>query len=95
MNADDLTFQWFPVVAAALAGLGCGLVYFWALKRSVDLLVAGRGWSMPLCLTLSRIIAIAAAFTALAWSGAGPLLGAAVGFLIARTISVRAARRPA
>jgi hypothetical protein len=76
-----------------LAGLIFGLAYFAALKRSVTLLVGGKGWLGPLALTLGRIAAAAGFLFVAAKLGAEPLLGGFVGFLIARTMALRAERR--
>ena len=77
------------------AGFGFGLAYFAALRRSVDLYAAGRGPLVPALLTAVRIALAIAVFAVAAKSGATALLGAFAGFLVARAVAVRAARRVA
>jgi hypothetical protein len=76
-----------------LAGGIFGLVYFAALRRTTALLAAGAGWSGPLALTLARILGALAFLTLAARLGAVPLLAAFAGFLAARAITLRFARR--
>jgi N-ATPase, AtpR subunit len=84
------------VPGAALAvGVGLGLAYFAALRWTVSLYAAGSGWRVPTMLTLGRIGAGAAILGLAARFGALPLLAAFLGFLIARGIALRAARRAA
>ena len=77
----------------ASAGLMLGLLYFAALKRSVTLLVCGKGWLGPLALTLGRIGAAAALLWVAANVGPAPLLATLVGFLMARSVTLRLERR--
>ncbi|MCZ4331153.1 ATP synthase subunit I [Castellaniella denitrificans] len=77
----------------ALAGLLFGLLYFAALKRSVALLVDGKGWFVPLALTLGRLGAAVVFLLIAAKLGAVPLLGGFAGFLMARALVLRAQRR--
>lgn len=80
-------------IAMAVAGFAAGLAYFASLRRTATLLAAGRGWPGALSLTLARFAA-AALFLAFAASlGAISLLAAFGGFLLARAVAVRAARR--
>ncbi len=82
-------------VAMAIAGVAFGLTYFATLRRSVAALAGGGGWVRPLALTLARLGA-AVVFLALAAKlGAAALIAAFLGFLLARTIALRAARRAA
>jgi hypothetical protein len=76
------------------AGTAFGLVYFAALRRTVDLYRANNGGALaPVGLTLGRI-AGAVIFLALAARlGAEPLIGAFLGFLVARAIAVGPVRR--
>ena len=80
-------------VMTALAGLMFGLLYFATLKRSVTLLVDGKGWLGPVALTLGRIAAAVALLVVAAKLGAAPLLAAFIGFLLARALTLRAERR--
>jgi len=84
------------VPGAALAvGVGLGLAYFAALRWTVSLYAAGGGWRVPAMLTLGRIAAAAGIFGLAARLGALPLLAAFLGFLIARSIALRAKGRVA
>ena len=78
---------------AAVAGLVAGLAYFTALRRAVNLYVAGEGWFGPVALTLGRFLGIAAFFAVAVRFGAAALLAGSLGFLIARTITVHRVRR--
>ncbi len=81
------------LIVAAIAGLVCGLAYFAAIRRSVMLFVGGHGWLIPLALALGRIGAAAAFLFFAARLGAALLLAAFLGFLVARTVALRAQRR--
>jgi hypothetical protein len=85
----------YMTVAMACAGLAFGLLYFAALRRSVTLLAARRGWFGPLALTLGRIGAAAIFLGIAAKLGAGPLLAAFAGFLLARVLALREKGRAA
>ena len=80
-------------ILMAFAGFVFGLAYFATLKRSVALLSTGRGWFGPVALTLGRIGAAVGFLFIAAKLGAAPLLAAFLGFLLARTTALRAARR--
>jgi hypothetical protein len=90
-----LTFA--PSVAVAgvfgVAGLGFGLAYFAALRRTADGFAAGGGWLLTAALTLGRFAAVIPFFGFVAKLGALPLLLAFIGFLIARAFVFRAVRR--
>lgn len=79
--------------AAGFAGLICGLVHFAALRRTVDLYSAGRGRLAAAALTLGRIAGAILFFGLAARLGALPLLSSFLGFLLARTLALRAALR--
>ena len=79
----------------SLAGLVFGLVHFAALRRTVDLYSAGRSRLAAAALTLGRIAGTIVFFGLAARLGALPLLSAFLGFLLARTLALRAARRTA
>ena len=81
--------------AATLAGLVVGLVHFAALRRTVDLYSAGRGRLAAAALTLGRIAGTIVFFCLAAKLGALPLLSSFLGFLLARTLALHAARRTA
>ena len=77
----------------ALSGFAFGLVYFAALERSVTLFASNRGWLGPLAFTLGRMAAAVLFLGLAAKLGASFLLAAFLGFLLARAVSLRAARR--
>jgi len=83
------------VLAGALAGLVVGLLHFAALWRSTELYSAGRGQLAAGALTLGRIAGTIVFFGLVARLGVLPLLASFVGFLLARTLALRAARRTA
>lgn len=93
MNDDTLASGLVLAGAMALAGLIGGLLYFRALRRTVDLLAGGHGWFGPAALTLVRIAGAILVLTLMARLGATPLLAGLLGFLLARMIALRAARR--
>jgi len=78
--------------AWAVAGFGFGLGYFAAVRRTVGFYGAGGRALVPLALTLGRIAGAIVMFGCAARFGALPLLAAFVGFLLARTLALRAAR---
>ena len=75
--------------AAALAGVALGFIYFAALRHSVTRFEKQGGWRLVVLFSLLRIGCAIAAFALLARLGAVPLILAAGGFLLARTIAVR------
>ena len=79
--------------AATLAGLVVGLVHFVALWRSIELYGAGRGRLAAAALTLGRVAGTIVFFGLAARLEALPLLASFLGFLLARTLALRAARR--
>jgi len=80
-------------VLISAAGFGLGLAYFATLRRTVVIFATGRGWLGPLGLTLGRIGAAVLFLAAAAKLGAAALIAALIGFLLARTVAVRAANR--
>jgi hypothetical protein len=76
-----------------VAGTIFGLVYFATMKRTVALLARGDGWLKPGSLTLCRIGALIISLALAANLGAAPMLALFLGFLLARHIALRAARR--
>jgi len=81
--------------AAGFAGLVYGIVHFAALRRTIVLYSAGRGSLAAAALTLGRIAGTIVFFCLAAKLGALPLLSSFLGFLLARTLALRAARRTA
>jgi len=80
-------------ITLAAAGFGVGLAYFATLRGTVVIFASGRGWLVPLGLTLGRIGAAALFLVAAAKLGAAALIAALCGFVLARTLAVRAANR--
>ena len=83
-----------PMLALALglAGVVFGLIYFSLLRRTALVVATGRGWPMAALLTLGRIAGIVVFFALAAKLGAAALLSAFIGFLLARAITMHAAR---
>jgi hypothetical protein len=81
--------------AAAFVGLLFGIVYFAALRRTAELYTSGRGGFAPGALILGRLAGAIVLFGLAAKLGALPLLSAFLGFLLARWLALRAARRSA
>ncbi len=79
----------------ALIGFAFGLAYFAALRRTVTLFAAGRGWFVPVALTLGRIGVAIIVLVLAAKLGAASLLATFIGFLLARTVALRAGRSAA
>ncbi|MGD0332019.1 MAG: ATP synthase subunit I [Xanthobacteraceae bacterium] len=77
----------------ASAGAVFGLLYFAMLRWTVTFFTAGGGWLGPLALTLGRIGAAVVFLGIAARLGAAPLLALFLGFLLARTVALRSARR--
>jgi hypothetical protein len=75
------------------AGLAVGRVYFGALRRTVDLYAAGRGRLVAAVLTLARIAGMVAFLGFAVNFGALSLLAAFFGFLLARSLALRAVQR--
>jgi hypothetical protein len=77
----------------ASGGFAMGLLYFAGLRRTIDLVVAGRERISQLALTLGRIGTAAICLGFAGVVGAVPLLATFVGFLLARNLAMRTARR--
>jgi hypothetical protein len=98
-----------PALAAlfAAAGLVLGYGYFLSLRRTIDRQAIRGAWLRSLLWSLLRMAAAALFFVVLVrWGGAAlgetarrwtaaPLLAAFAGFLVARQLAVRSARRAA
>jgi F1F0 ATPase subunit 2 len=92
---QTLASLWPTAPLLATAGFVLGMAYFASLRRGVLLAVERHAWLGYLLSALIRIAAAALFFTfAVRW-GAPALLAAFGGFLAARYLAVRAARRPA
>jgi hypothetical protein len=81
------------IFAMGFAGLAFGLLYFASVRRTAALLTARKGLAWPLAFTFGRIAAAALFLALAARLGAAPLLAAFLGFLLARTVALRKARR--
>jgi hypothetical protein len=85
-----------PSIATAgvfFAGFSFGLAYFVVLRRTIDLYIAGRGRLVPSLLTLGRLAAVTLFLMITARNGVLPLLASFIGFLMARAVALRAARK--
>ena len=80
--------------AATLAGLVVGLVHFAALQRTLELYSTGFV-RFAVALTLGRFAGTIVFFGFAARLGALPLLALFLGFLVARTLALRAAGKTA
>ena len=81
------------VAVFTAAGLVLGSAYFATLRRGVQIAVARHAWMPCMLLALARVGAAALFFIfAVRW-GAAALMAAFAGFLLARQLAVRAARR--
>jgi hypothetical protein len=81
--------------AMLLGGAGFGLLYFMVLRCAVDAAAAARGWAGPVPLTALRLVGATIVFGLAVQLGAVALLACFLGFLAARTIALRSARRVA
>jgi F1F0 ATPase subunit 2 len=73
------------VLLGALIGAG----YFAALKLNVERYLSGRSPGPAVALHLGRLLLAGVGFALIAPSGAVPLLGALLGFLLARSLALR------
>ncbi|MBW4050817.1 MAG: hypothetical protein HIU85_05035 [Proteobacteria bacterium] len=86
---------WLTLLFAAM-GLAFGRAYFAALRRDVAAYTAAEAGALWRSIggLLARLAAAAVFFAfTMAW-GAWPLLAAFLGFLTARQLALRAARKP-
>lgn len=90
---QTLASLWLTAPLLATAGLVVGVAYFGSLRRSVSLSVERHAWWRYMSAALTRIVAAALFFTLDVHWGAPALLAAFAGFLAARLLAVRAARR--
>ena len=81
--------------AWAAAGLILGAAYFAAMRLTVELFAASGSRWMPVALTFARLISATLFLAVAARFGATPLLGAFLGFLVARAVELRRAKRAA
>jgi hypothetical protein len=83
---------WLPVVSAG-AGVVFGWGYFAALRRAVALFTANHAALWSVLFLIGRVGAAALFFACIVRWGAAALLAAFLGFLAARHLAVRSARR--
>jgi hypothetical protein len=76
----------------AASGFILGMIYFAALRRSVDVLGTDGGRLRWTALTLGRLVGITLFLAAAVRFGPLPLLSAFLGFLIARGFALRRSR---
>lgn len=94
MNAHDVVAGLRPaVLLLAVAGFALGVAYFASLRRGVHLSIARHAWLPYMLRAFVRIAAAASFFTFAARWGLPALLAAFAGFLAARTLALRGARR--
>ncbi|HVJ41035.1 MAG TPA: ATP synthase subunit I [Dongiaceae bacterium] len=87
------SWPWFITVFAALiAGIALGLLHFSALWWNCRSFAEGR-IGFALLVQLARFAILILAFVGLAKLGAGPLLAAALGLLLARGVVRRRVER--
>lgn len=84
-----------PLVLGAVVGALVGVVFFGALRVSVDALAESRRPALTMLagLLLRLAFALAAFRAVLGALGAGPLIAAAVAFALVRAVFVAMARR--
>lgn len=95
MSAGAILIEALRLLAFAGAGGLFGFVYFRVLERTAVLFGAGKGWRMPVALTVARLGAALVLFAGAAQFGAGALLAAFAGFIVARMIVLRSRREGA
>ena len=79
-------------LVAVTAGLAFGFAYFAVLRRTTDLYGAGGGRLVPAALTLGRVAGAMLFLGFAARLGALPLMAVFGGFLLARSLALRAVR---
>lgn len=88
-RVTDLLRDGAPFV---LLGTLLGAGYFAALRVNVERYLSGRSPGAAVALHLGRLAVTAAAFALIAPAGAVPLLGALLGFMLARSLALRSER---
>ena len=76
----------------ALLGAIVGAGYFAALRYNVERYLSPRPLGGAVMLHLGRLVVAGVAFALIARAGATPLLGALLGFLLARSLAIRRIR---
>ena len=90
MTHEALVANLSLAITMTVFGFVSGLAYFAALRRTVAVFAAGRGWLIPAGLTLGRIGVAIAVLALAAKIGAAALLATFIGFLVARAVALRA-----
>jgi hypothetical protein len=91
MTAGPLFHSALSLLLIGVAGLALGLLHFNLLRRTIDALDAG--WRRPALFGLARIIGTLLLFGLVSRLGGPALLAAFAGFLAARSLALRRARR--
>ena len=89
MSGDGLTEVLRDGAPFVLIGALLGAGYFVALRLNIEHYVSGRSLGLAVALHLGRVLLAAVGFALIAPSGAVALLGALVGFLLARALALR------
>jgi F1F0 ATPase subunit 2 len=93
MNAlSTLTVDPTALALAFVAGLVAGAGFFLVLRRNTDLFAGGR-IGLAIAMQVARFAVLVPVLVLAARQGAGPLLAAALGVLIARRVVVGRVRR--
>ncbi|WP_372074005.1 ATP synthase subunit I [Tistrella mobilis] len=93
MNAlSTLTVDPTALALAFVAGLAAGTGFFLVLRRNTDLFAGGR-IGLAIAMQVVRFAVLVPVLVLAARHGAGPLLAAALGVLIARRVVVGRVRR--
>ena len=74
---------------ALMGGIAMGTGYFYALRKTADLIVGGGSTLRAMGLTLGRLALMGTGLYVAALNGALPLLAALLGVLIAKAICLR------
>lgn len=93
MNAGPPLASTTLLLLPLLAGFGVGVVYFAALRRTVNRFAARDGWLMIVALTAGRIVVAVGTLAITARAGATAVLVTFLGFLLARTVALHRTRR--
>lgn len=89
MIGDGLTEVLRDGAPFVLIGALFGAAYFAALRLNIEHYVSGRLLGPAVALHLGRVLLAAGGFALIAPSGAVALLGALLGFLLARSLALR------
>ena len=84
--------SWWPLVIALVAGLLVGFVHFASLLRNSELFAERGRLRAAILIQLAHLSLVVLTLSAAAWAGAGPLLAAALGLLVARAGVMRRCR---